>query len=194
MSKESLVTRIHASPLLWDLCKVIGYVGFPFRELASWMKPLVDQHGARKVSLALAEVAIHVGWRTMLNPQARKACFAVLGPAPEQWDWYYTNGLGEPTPRPPEHQTPPVISEREIDPILDSLTRLTATELDMKLQLSRAILQRNAPDHEQQVARNTIPRIESEMIRRGQDIPPEEKAEAQPAEEKSVKRKRKKVT
>ncbi len=175
MSKESLVTRIHADHLYWHICKAIHYVGFPFRELAARMKPLVDQHGSRKVSQALAELAVHVGWRTMLSPQARKACFAVLGPAPEQWGWYYTDGLGNPTPRLPEHETPPVIPEREIDPILDSLTRLTAMELDMKLRQSRSNLLKKAPELEQQLARETIPRVESEMLRLGQDIPPEEK-------------------
>jgi len=73
MSKGPLVNRIHESDLLWDLCKVIHYVGFPFIELAVKVKPLVEQHGARKVSAALAEVAVHIGWRTMLSQEARKA-------------------------------------------------------------------------------------------------------------------------
>ncbi len=193
MSKESLVSRIHADELYWHICKVIDYVGVPFRELATRMKPLIEQHGAKKVSQTLFDLAVHTGWRTKLSPNARKAAWGVLGPPSEAWDWYYTDGLGNPTPRPPEHQTPPVIPEREIEPILDALARLTATELDIKLRQSRASLLKNAPEHEQQLARETIPRVESEMVRRGQDIPPEEKVEVQPAEEKPAKRGRKKV-
>lgn len=182
MSKEPLVNRIHASKLLWDLCKIIHYAGFPYRELAQRVKPLVEQHGAKKVSAALVEIATHVGWRTMLNAQARQACFAVLGPAPEQWDWYYTNGLGEPTPRPFEHQTPPVIPPAQFDPFLDSLTRLVWTELEVKLKDARS---RNATDDAQAV--------ESEMIRRGMDVPQEQTEAPKPAQEASKgKRTRKK--
>src|SRR6202043_3517195 len=69
MSKP-LSTRVHEERLLWDLIKLIGYGGFYFHELFVRLKPLVDQYGARKVSVGLIEVASHVGWVTTLNPVA----------------------------------------------------------------------------------------------------------------------------
>src|SRR5947208_16837662 len=116
MSKESLAMRLSQDTLLREICKIVGYVGFHFRELSTRMKALVDQHGSRKVSAALNELVVHTGWRTMLNPQARSLCFAILGPAPEKWDEWYTTWDGKPTPRPIEHQTQPVIPDPQPDP------------------------------------------------------------------------------
>jgi hypothetical protein len=175
MDVASLIRTIHASPVHWDLIKLIGYGAFRFHELASRVKPLVEKHGAKKVSAALFELCSHVGSVTQLNPQGRLAAFSCLGPRPEQWDEYYTGVDGMPQPRPSHHQTPPVVPEPQPDPILDALTRLTATELDMKLRQCRAVLKKDAPAHQRQLAEETIPRIESEMVRRGQEIPLEEK-------------------
>ncbi len=72
------------------------------------------------------------------------------------------------------------------------MTRKTATELDMTLRQSRAVLRKkDAPAHQRQLAEETIPRVESEMVRRGEAIPPEEKEEPK-AEEKPAKKPRKK--
>ncbi len=175
MSK-SLVSRIFEDSLLWQVCKIVSYAGFPFRELAAKMKPLADQYGVRKVSAALSELCGHVGWRTMLTPQARTACWGVLGPPPEKWDTYYTDAFGKPTPRPPEHQTPPVIPPPQPDPFLESLTRLVYAELAQKLQ-----------DARKRMDASDAAAVASEMLRRGMDIPAPEAAQ-----EKSTKRPRKK--
>jgi hypothetical protein len=176
MSK-SLSVRVHEDRLLWDMIKAIGYGGFPFRELAAKLKPLVGQYGARKVSAALIEVASHVGWVTTLNPAARKTAWGVLGFPPESWDWVYRDGLGNPTPRPPEHQSPPLIPPPQPDLFLDSLARLIYSELEGKLKEARR--RNDAGD---------IGAVESEMIRRGMDIPcPDEKP---PVEEKPKKKAR----
>ena len=50
MSKESLATRLSQDTLLREICKIVTYVGFPFRELSTRLKPMVDQYGSRKVS------------------------------------------------------------------------------------------------------------------------------------------------
>ena len=188
MSIAKLIDKIHKEELYWSVVKLVGYGAFPFRELASRMKPLVEKHGAKKVSSALCELCSHVGWLTRLNPEGRKAAWGVLGPAPEQWEWFYTDGLGNPTPRPEHHKEPPIILELQPDPILDGLTRLTATELDMKLRLCRTSLKKEVPDHERQLCKETIPRVESEMVRRGEDVPPEEKDK--PKTEDTPKKKR----
>ncbi len=167
MNKDSLSVRVHEDKLLWDVMKTIGYGGFAFRELSVRLKPLVDQHGARKVSSALTELASHVGWWTQLNPRARKAAWGVLGFPPESWDWVYRDGLGNPTQRPAHHQTPPVIPDPEPDPFLESLTRLVYNELEGKLKDCRR--KGNTSDAQA---------VESEMLRRGMDVPKEEPAEA----------------
>lgn len=183
MANEApLHRRVYEDRLYAAICRAVHYTGFPFRELAERMRPLVAAYGARKVAAALSALVTHQGWRTMLNPQARKACWGLLGPPPEKWDEFYLTWDGKPLPRPAHHQVPPVIPEREIEPILDALTRLTATQLDIKLRECRAALRKKVPEHERQLALETIPRVESEMVRRGEDIPPE--APEAPAEEK----------
>ena len=134
MSVAKLIARIHADDCFWDICKLVGYGAFRTHELAARMKPLVEKYGARKVSSAMFELLQHVSWLTQLNPHARKAAFSCLGPAPEAWDEYYTGLDGKPQPRPPQHQTPPEIPKPDPDPILDSVTRLTVTQLDVKLR------------------------------------------------------------
>src|SRR5690349_20590805 len=86
-----------------------------------------------------------------------------------------------------------VVPQPEPDPILDGLTRKTATELDMMLRQSRAVLRKpDTPAHLRQLAQETIPRGESEMVRRGEVVPPEETPEDQTEEPLKKKRTRKK--
>jgi hypothetical protein len=175
MSKpQPLSMRVYEDKVLWDVIKAVGYGGFPFRELYQRLKPLVEEHGTKKVSAALFEVAEHAGWVTKLNPAGRKAAWGVCGFSPESWGWVYRDVFGNPQLRPPEHQVPPEIPPRQTDPILDALCRLTATELDMKLRQSRVLLRTDAAEHEKHLAAETIPRVESELLRRGEDVPPEE--------------------
>lgn len=164
MGKESLSMRVYNDHLYTTICRAVGYVGFPFRELAAKMKPLVEQHGAKKVSEALVDLVVHTGWRTMLSPQARKACWGLLGPPPEKWDTFYTTWDGKPTPRPPHHQMPPAIPPPQPDPFLDALVRLVYTELSDRLKDAR--MRKDVGE---------LQAIESEMIRRGMDLPSEEK-------------------
>src|SRR5437762_1719515 len=104
MAIAKLIEKIYKERLYWDLIKTIGYGGFRSHELASRMKPLVETFGTKAVSAALCELCSHIGWITQLNPQGRKAAWCVLGPAPEQYDWFYTDGLGNPTLRPEQHK------------------------------------------------------------------------------------------
>jgi len=160
MATSPLSMRIFNDSLYTAICRVVHYCGFPFRELAEHLRLLVEQHGAKKVSEALFELCLHTNWRTMLKPETRKACWGLLGPPPEQWDEYYTTWDHQPLPRPPHHQTPPVIPPPEPDPFLDSLVRLVYTELEDTLKGAR---RRKALDE--------VKAIESEMVRRGLDLP-----------------------
>jgi hypothetical protein len=187
MSVAKLIGKIHGDDLFWEMVKLVGYGAFRTFELASRMKPLVEKYGPKKVSAAMFELLQHVGWITQLNPHARQAAVSCLGPAPENWESWYTGLDGKPLPRPPHHQTPPEIPKPEPDPILDGLTRKTATELDMTLRQSQAAL-KGEKEHLRQLAEETIPRVESEMVRRGEAIPPEEKEE--PKSEEAPKKKR----
>jgi len=90
-------------------------------------------------------------------------------------------------PRPEGRETPPVIPDREIDQITDGLRSLTVTQLDSMLRQAWAS-QRSDKQHVADLAREQIPRIESEMLRRGEEIPQEPKESPQ-AEPKSRKKK-----
>lgn len=173
MAKESLTTRIHESDLLWAVCRAVGYVGFPFRNLFERLKPLVEKHGTRKVSLAIGELLSFTGWVVALKPEVRKACFSVLGPAPEQYDSHYRDWQGSPTKRPPEHETIPDVPQPTTDPFLDSLVRLTPEELIAK---HNAMVRLKSDDDRKAV--------ESEMLRLAVEVP---KVEAPTKEEPNKK-------
>ena len=173
MSKaQPLWHRLHYDPLLTELARRVGYVGFPVHQLAEKLRDLAKQHGARKLSAALLETMSLVGNRVMLNEATRRLCWQLLGPPPEKWDSFYRNPDGSPTPRPPGKESPPVIPEREIDPITDGLRALTVTQLDSMLRQAWAN-RTSAKQHVADLAREQIPRIESELLRRGEEIPEE---------------------
>src|SRR4051812_282849 len=77
---DPLYLRLYRDPLLIDLTRAIGYLGFPARELAHRLGELARQHGAQKLSLALREIVTFEGGRVMLNLKARKLAWQLLGP------------------------------------------------------------------------------------------------------------------
>jgi hypothetical protein len=78
-------------------------------------------------------------------------------------------------PRPPGRESPPAIPEREIDPITDGLRLLTYTQLVEMLQKARRIAAGSGnTSHLRELSLEQIPCLESEMIRRGMDVPPVE--------------------
>lgn len=185
MSVAKLIDKIYRDELYWSMIRLVGYGYFPFQELAAKMKPLVEKYGPKRVSAAMIELLSHEGWWTRLNPAGKKASWGVLGPAPDH-EWCWETWDHKPLDRP----EPIIIPERQIDPMLDGLTRKTATELDMTLRQCRAVLRKkDSPDHQRQLAEEMIPRVESEMVRRGEPIPPLEPEEENP-EEKAPKKKR----
>src|SRR5205085_2082996 len=119
------------------IARAIGYVGFPARELAERLKGLIPEHGAKKLSAALFEVATFAGNRVMLNEKARPLCWQVLGPPPEKWDGFYRYSNGTPMPRPPGKEQPPLIPSGGPDPLMESLYRLTHADLSERLQTAR---------------------------------------------------------
>lgn len=188
MSVAKLIDKVYRDECYWQMIKLVGYGYFPFQELAARMRPLIEKHGAKKVSSAMFELLSHEGWWTRLSPAGKKASWGVLGPAPDS-DWAFETWDHKPLSRP----DPIVIPERQIDPILDGLTRKTATELDSTLWQSRAVLRKpDSPAHQRQLAEETIPRVESEMVRRGEVVPLPEPEEEPKGEEKPKKKARKK--
>jgi hypothetical protein len=157
---------------LWEICKTVHYVGFPFRQLYERMQPLVEKYGTKKVSLAIGELLCFTGWVAALKPETRKACFSVLGPAPETWDSHYRDWQGNPVKRPPGHETVPEVPQPTTDPFLDSLTRLTAEELIAKY---KATVRWNTEDDRKAV--------ESEMLRRAIEVPKVEAPKVESKEE-----------
>ncbi len=83
-------------------------------------------------------------------------------------------------------------AEREIDPITDGLRMLTYTDLIERLQKARRTRDEGGNStHLRENALETIPRVESEMVRRGMEIPPEpttERAQAKKPARKATKK------
>jgi hypothetical protein len=168
---EPLVQRIYFDKLYTEICRAVGYVGFPFRELAERMQETVKAHGAAKVAAALRELLTHAGQRTMPLPEARKWCGQLLGPPPEKWDEFYRGLDGKPMKRPPGKETVPVIPPAEHDPFIAEFCRLADDELKSELWLA----QRGSDTAK-------IQALESELIRRGVELP-ERPAEVEKAPE-----------
>lgn len=183
MKTQSIGMKFAFDKLYSSLGRTIYYTGFPFHELAARVRDLIEQYGAKEVAAALNEMATFEGWRVMLNKQARTSAFQLLGPPPEKWDRFYRHYDGTPAPRPPGRETPPVIPPPEIDPILDGLVRLAAVDLERIMKEART--KRHAKkQHEADLAREQLPRIASEMVRRGIAVPPDIPEEPSPEPKK----------
>jgi hypothetical protein len=102
----------------------------------------------------------------MLGEAARRYCW-LFGPPPEKWNSFYRNLDGTPLPRPPGRETPTHIPEHEIDPITQGLRMLTVTQLVKLLRKAH----RNTIKHLDDLCREQIQCVESEMDRRGMEIP-----------------------
>jgi hypothetical protein len=173
---KRLTLVIYESAIHEAVCRTVNYVGFPFRDLAEKMAPLITVYGSKRVADALTELVVHTGWRTMLNQQARKACWGLLGPPPEKWEMFYSNWFGDPQPRPEKHKVPPVIPPPEPDAFQEKLTRELYPDLLTHLDTARKM---KRPEDEKRVA--------SELVRRGLPVPPP----PQPKEEKKEPAKKK---
>src|SRR4051812_4161846 len=114
MQKERpLYDRMYTDPLLIELTRKVGYLGFPLRELADHLRELVQKHGVKKLSLALTELATYRNNRVMLNEKARKTAFQLLGVPPERWPAHYEHVAH----RPANWDNPPEIPQGGPDPI-----------------------------------------------------------------------------
>jgi hypothetical protein len=186
MSKEQpLAHRLYFSPMYTELARAVGYAGFPVCDLAERLRPLTRQYGAGQLSTAFYEVLSFAGNRVMLSPKARGLCFGLLGPPPEKrqafWERVHPDRRPEGWDAPPEKAP-----DREIDPITDGLRTLTATQLRDRLDSARRH-RRSRVQHIADLAKEQVPRVESEMLRRGMDVPETE----EPAEEGAEKPPRK---
>jgi hypothetical protein len=104
MPKPHLSHRIYADPAYAELARTVGYAGIEFPLAAALTERLNAKHGAEKVSRALDELIDfdHAAKVAKLKPYVRRLCFGLLGPAPEDEDWYYRNPDGSPMDQPAE--------------------------------------------------------------------------------------------
>lgn len=176
--EEPLYLKVYANSLYTELARIVGYTGFPFRELYARLQPLIEQRGTRAVALAITEMLSFIGWRVMLSERVRKYCL-FLGPPPERWDEFYRHPDGTPSPRPPGHEKLPEIPPPVRDVYLEGLALLTAQDLADKLASAR-----KKHDDAARAA------LASEMLRRGIEVPPAIQEDA--IREKSKRKSRKK--
>lgn len=87
MAKEQpLWHRLYTVPVLTAVAKLVGYVGFPVRELAQKTSALRKEFKGYELAAAFQELLTFAGNRVMLNEHARDLCWQLLGPPPEKWE------------------------------------------------------------------------------------------------------------
>jgi hypothetical protein len=107
MAKEPLGVRLYFQAHLHELAQLVSYGGIRSSALKEKLPGLEAAHGARKVAEALSELTVtdEKAGVVSLTPQARKACWQLLGPPPEHPGYaryYEVNGR-----TPPENHQPP---------------------------------------------------------------------------------------
>lgn len=114
MSKDRpLSVRLYQDPVYFELARLVGYAGKPVDQLVKESEPLLKEHGRHAMNLASQELIVVNDAAeppmATLNPHARKLCFQLLGPAPEQEDAFYRHPDGTPRERPakPEPKVEP---------------------------------------------------------------------------------------
>jgi hypothetical protein len=70
--KKSLLDRLDQDRLTIALARLIGYIGFPVREMAERIRSLVSLYGVKDLSAALFEIATFFGHRVMLSERPAK--------------------------------------------------------------------------------------------------------------------------
>ena len=125
MAKEKALWEIvYQSKLHMDIIMFVGYSGTTYRQLAEKMEEWKKQFPPSSVGPAVYCVTTFEGENrcnvkplehVSLRPAIKKLSFQLLGPAPEDYDWYYRHPNGEPTPEHAEKmasiQKPPEIKE-----------------------------------------------------------------------------------
>lgn len=99
--RQPLANRLYQDEALQAIARFIGYSGRAYPLSESETRQLYDRFGKERIQAAAAELLDYDAETktAMLKPDARKLCFGLLGPAPEQEDWFYRNPDGTPSER-----------------------------------------------------------------------------------------------
>jgi hypothetical protein len=77
-------TRLYIDPCLTEQARTVGYEGLPLRRRDPTLKALAEKYGKERAWQAMKDLTeMDQDNRTVLRLEARKACFGLLGPAPE---------------------------------------------------------------------------------------------------------------
>jgi hypothetical protein len=102
--RNKLSDRLFNEPHYRALAKAVGYAELSMDQAREKVAPLCGQFCAEELRAAEEELFDRntegEQVKIRLKPHVRKLCFALLGPAPEQADWYYRHPDGTPMQRP----------------------------------------------------------------------------------------------
>ncbi len=110
-----LVTRLGLESHLYELARYVNYGGKRPDQMKEFMAGHRARHGDKAMWAMHELTATQEGTGlTVLRPEARRVCRALLGPAPESEEYqaYWKRNGCEP---PPEHQPPPPSPEPEAE-------------------------------------------------------------------------------
>lgn len=100
--RQPLAIRLYQDEALQAVARLVGYTGQPYPMSEEVTRRLCERFGKERIVAAADELLDYDTERkvAILKPEARKLCFGLLGPAPEQEDWFYRNPDGTPAERP----------------------------------------------------------------------------------------------
>jgi hypothetical protein len=128
--KKPMSLRLYDEPLLRAIVKLIGYAGIecPISEDAE--ARFATKHGKEAMKAAAEELVEYDTSKqpiiAKLKPEIRKLCFGILGPAPEQEEWFYADLDGMPKPTAPKATPEPVVSAEQVTGFPGPLTGIEA--------------------------------------------------------------------
>jgi hypothetical protein len=103
-SSVALADRLYFWEHYAAVARMVRYETLLYDDTKPYVEDLERRYGADKVREAVADVC-RTNWHEQpvtisLRPEARKHCFQLLGPAPEQEDAFYRHPDGTPRERP----------------------------------------------------------------------------------------------
>lgn len=100
--RQPLSIRLYRDEALQAVARLVGYTGRPYPMSEEETKGLYERFGKDRIVAAADELLDYDTEAKIakLKGDARKFCFGLLGPAPEQEDWFYRNPDGTPCDRP----------------------------------------------------------------------------------------------
>src|SRR5438105_4634099 len=115
MTEQPLWHRLYFDPAYRDIARIIGYSGGPLAEISERAKPLLEKYSRERIQEVTEAIATIDTSRTpstiQLNPEARKLCWQLLGPPPEQLENFHRGA-----------QAPPPLSTTQASPVLKKRT------------------------------------------------------------------------